>query len=345
VTSNPWEGWVPSPTPNAGTPGAAGPPAQIEPVPVQAPPPSDPPTVPADGYAHAAFAERGQPVLPAPPPAGPCDWPADMSCDPKWANYSAAVQQRALSLATEVLWAFTGHRFGLCPVTVRPCRQPIRCRWSGWSGYGWNAGAYQSGSVLQPYVLDGLWRNGCGGCGSECGCNQQCVIRLSGPLYAVTQVMTGGAVVPDTAWVVYNGTTTPLLVRTDDECWMHCQNMTQPDDGADALAVTYLKGTPVPNTGRAACGILASEIAKACVGASGCRLPTRVSQVVREGMTLSFIDPLSLYQQGRTGIPEVDMWIAAVNPQGVVRPGAIFSPDVNRGRQVTQSNPHPWQSG
>lgn len=335
MAENPWDGWVAAPVPNAATPLAEGPPAAITPLPV-----GQPGTPPADGYAHAAFAKNGQPVLPAPPPSGPCDWPADLSCDPKWANYEPSVQQRALSIATEVLWAFTGHRFGLCPVTIRPCRQPIRCGWSAWASYGWVP--YQSGGVLQPYVgIDGYWRNGCGGCGMECGCNTRCVIRLSGPIHAVTQVMTQGAVVPDTAWVVYNGGTVPLLVRTDGQCWMHCQEMDKPNDDANALAVTYLKGIPVPNTGRAAVGVLAAEIAKACIG-SPCRLPTRVSQVVREGMTLSYIDPLSLYEKGRTGIPEVDMWIAAVNPHGVVRPGAIFTPDINRGNQITQSNPSPW---
>jgi len=343
MSGNPWDGWVSGPTPNAGTPLADGAPANVAPVPVHSP---SQPTPPADGYAHPGFAQHAaQPVLPAPPPAGPCDWPVDTSCDAKWANYSAEVQQRALTIATETLWAFTGRRFGLCSVTIRPCSQPIRCSWvgwSGWAGYGWSP-YYQFGSVLQPYVgMDGLWRNGCGGCASECGCNTRCVIRLSGPIYAVTEVMTQGAVLADTAWVVYDKATVPLLVRTDGQCWLYRQDLAKPDNDPDALAVTYLKGTPVPNAGRAAAGILASEIAKACMG-QACRLPARVSQVVREGMTFAYIDPLTLYDKGKTGLPEVDMWITTMNPAGVVRPGGVYSPDINRGRQVGQSNSSPWR--
>jgi hypothetical protein len=243
-------------------------------------------------------------------------------------------------IAADILWAFSGHRFGVCPLTIRPCTQPQRCPLARvWSGpYGWTS------SVLQPWIgPDGLWRNGCGGCAGECGCSKLCTIRLDGPVHQVTQVVTRGAVVPDTAWVVYAFDEGVRLVRTDGQCWLDCQDLNQPDDGAGALAVSYLRGTPVPEGGRRAAAILAWEIAQACMNRP-CRLPTRVSQVVREGITYSFIDPLSMFKDNRVGLPEVDMWLASVNPHSVVRPMGVFSPDLRRGAQVLQSNPSPWRN-
>lgn len=314
------------------------------------PPGQSPSAVPAPGMGDppipmppvGGMSSGGNLPVPAPPPAGPCTWEVDTSCDPRWPSYPLPVQQRAVQLATEIMWAFSGHRFGLCELTIRPCRQPIRCGRAGfsWGGYG----PYGSNDLLNPYVgADGLWRNGgCGGCAGECGCSKLCKIALDGPIYKVTEILTQGGVVPDTAWVVYNATAIPQIVRTDGGCWLDCQDLSQPDNAAEALAVTYLKGTPVPAAGRAAAGILASEIAKSCT-AQACRLPTRVSQMVREGLTFNMIDPLAMFKQGRVGIPEIDMWLASVNPASIVRPMGVFSPDINRGSQVSQSNPYPWR--
>jgi len=36
--------------------------------------------------------------------------------------------------------------------------------------------------------------------------------------------------------------------------------------------------------------------------------------VVRQGVSFEVYNPNDVYSNGKTGLPEVDMWLAAVNP-------------------------------
>lgn len=49
-------------------------------------------------------------------------------------------------------------------------------------------------------------------------------------------------------------------------------------------------------------------------GGGKCRLPRRVQTVSRQGVTYQMVDPTDIYRDGLTGLPEVDIWIASVNP-------------------------------
>ena len=64
---------------------------------------------------------------------GPCaDWPVRWSCD--ISAESPVLTGYAVGMATRVLWALSGRRFGTCTVTLRPCRRDCYDPWPwGWS--------------------------------------------------------------------------------------------------------------------------------------------------------------------------------------------------------------------
>jgi hypothetical protein len=76
----------------------------------------------------------------------------------------------------------------------------------------------------------------------------------------------------------------------------------------------------------------AAEFAKACNGEK-CRLPTAVSAISRQGVSMQL--PQRMFDYG-TGIREVDAFIHAINPNGhKIRP-RIYSPDMpSRRHRIT----------
>jgi hypothetical protein len=71
--------------------------------------------------------------------------------------------------------------------------------------------------------------------------------------------------------------------------------------------------------------ILASEIVKACECDSSCRLPSRVTNVTRQGVSWTLLDPEDLLEKGRTGIYEIDMVIHTYNPSRARARSRVFS--------------------
>lgn len=257
----------------------------------------------------------------------PCAWVINPVCCSDWESHDPAIITAGTEYATTVLWAATGRRFGLCPVTVRPCGSGRPCGdgtldWSGWaySGGGW-----------VPYLFNGTWYN-CG-CPGSCSCDPRCQVMLPQPVATVTEVLVGGVIVPTTAWRVDDNR---WLVRTDGECWPECPDF-DTDDGADVFTVTYSRGEPVPAALANAAGTLACEYAKACIGDSGCRLPSRVQTLARNGVTVSFVDVDELLDKGLTGITEVDAIIRAYNPNATTHRYRVLSPDLRLPRMVTQA--------
>lgn len=257
--------------------------------------------------------------------AAPCDWDitVDETCCPDWATLDPAVQQRAITYATKIMWAATGRRYGLCPVVTRPCGNDRRCgECSGawFPGVGW----------MRPYILDGLWRN-CG-CSCACDCKPRCQITLPGPVASVSEVLIDGIVLAASSYRVDDH---QYLVRTDGDCWPRCQdyNVDVPADGT--LQVSYLRGNPVPQDILDAAATLACEFAKSCAGLA-CRLPGRISNLTRQGVTVTFTDIDSLLRRGLTGLVEVDQVIVADNPYALRARPRVWSYDTSpRTRTVT----------
>lgn len=255
---------------------------------------------------------------------GPCEWTIDTGCCSDWDTYSTEVKQAATDYATTVLWAATGRRFGLCTKVVRPCGRQCSDE-TGGNVYGW----WWSDGVWLPYIFDGVWRNcwcGCNGLAGCCGCNVDCQVYLEGPVNSIISVTVDGETIDPNTYRVDNGV---WLVRTHDEsdedCWPQFQNFNK-SSGEGTFVVSYLKGLAVPTALQRAAGELACEYAKACVGAV-CRLPGRVTNLARQGVSISMVEVDVLLEKGLTGIATVDQVIRTFNPYGLTSPMRIASPD------------------
>lgn len=255
-----------------------------------------------------------------------CPWTVpDSLCCSTWDTYSPALQAAALDYATTVLWASTGRQFGLCEKSIRPCGTGSPCGNGVWAWNGW----FASGGGWLPYIFNGEWFN-CG-CAGTCSCDPTCQVLLPEPVESVSSVTIGGIAINASAWRVDNHR---WLVRTDGDCWPQCPDMNT-DTGENVFVVNYLRGTPVPTALLTAAATLACEFAKACSSDATCRLPSRIQQLVRQGVTVSFVDVDELLEKGFTGIQEVDALIRAYNPDGKTHRPRVRTPDIRPGREVT----------
>lgn len=269
-----------------------------------------------------------------------CDWPLDPACsygvepDP---DKRTPEEAAAVAAATDLLWRLTAGTFGLCEETVRPCRGGCAQQWLTFPPRGVPPDLRSAGG---PALVGGQWLNIPCGCGLHpCSCGPLCEVALPGPVQEIVQVLQDGAVVPGSAYRVDNW---QWLVRTDGACWPACQDMAATATKANTWAVTYLRGNIVPPGGRRAVGALSAELLKACGAAPGaCRLPANAVQVVREGVTLT-MDTTAMLDAGRTGLPEADLWLSAVNPNNLRSRPAVFSPDLPGHREMSYPLPAPF---
>lgn len=259
---------------------------------------------------------------------GVCGWSVDLGCAPNIADYSADDIERATAYATYILDGLTGHQFGQCPITVRPCG--TGCAWT--AGYlTWPVAGPSSttpGPWMTPYVIGGVWRN-CA-CSGGCSCAPACRVELGGPVAEVTEVRVDGLVLDPSAYLLIG----QWLARVDGgECWPSCQDPAVPDTEEGTFSVTYRPGRALPVAGQIAAGALAAEFLKACAGAA-CGLPAQVASLTRQGVDVEFVSPTDVLTDGLTGIREVDLFVRAVNPAGLQRRSGISTPDIRRGPVV-----------
>lgn len=239
-------------------------------------------------------------------------------------------------IAVQILHAFSGRQFGLCRRVVRPCRDDCS---SGTIRTEWNNGQ------LQPILESGVWYNStCSSCRTDCSCTTVCEVTFGGRIDRIIEIRIDGLVVSPLDYRVDNGR---KLVAQGDFCWPTCQDMTAPAGGAGTWTVEYLAGRPVPEAGRWAAGLLACEFVKACTpddAAGDCALPDNITQIVREGLTMD-VAPFVIggadgkVEWGRTGVPEVDLWLTSVNPHQVTGRARAYSPDKPPMRRTTSPCP------
>lgn len=266
--------------------------------------------------------------------AAVCEWPVDYAeCGPCDALTSlpASGIWRFEDMATEYLHLFTQMQFGLCEVTIRPCRQDC---YEGISTYGIQPGVGGS-SRWQPALVGGKWYNlGCGGgCRDNCGCGAYgSSMTFDQPVWDILRVEINGVTLDPSAYRVDNRR---LLVRQDGQQWPYCQNMSRPLGQEDTWAVTYRVGAPVPIGGQIAAGKLACELAKAACGAGSCELPQRWQTITRQGVTISAaLDTFQGLDEGKTGIWLIDAWVASVT-RAVTMGVSIAVPGHSGARRTT----------
>lgn len=255
--------------------------------------------------------------------AAPCDWdvdPAALGVCADWADRPEAIRESALHLATLYLWAATGRRFGPCPITVRPS-QTNRTE-VAYQAFAVAPGLGGLGQPGGPFLFSGRWFNS--GCASACCGNQACAVVLRGPVASVDEVLVGDEVIPASAYRVDVTGGVYLLVRVDGECWPTCQNFTADQGEEGAFSVEYQIGQPLPLALQVAAAMLACEYTTALTGGA-CKLPAKMTRLSRQGVEVELESPEA---GDSTGIRQVDMVVAALNPGGRQRPPVLLSPDL-----------------
>jgi hypothetical protein len=256
---------------------------------------------------------------------GPCEaWPAYFPCD--ISCQSPSVTGQAVDLATEVIWALSGRQFGLCEVTLRPCRRscndfPWVPDFGPWAGQSW----------INPSLIQGQWFNViCGRCTTDCSCSTISEIYLPAPVDSIVEVKIDGVIVTGSDYRLDNGR---ILVLLNGDEWPRCNDLSLPDTEIGTWSVTAMYGDTVPEGGKWAVGELACELMRAMNG-EDCRLPQNVSQLVRQGVTIEFPDIRELMRIGLTGLYLVDQFISTWNPSGLRRRSGVYSVDRPNFRRV-----------
>jgi hypothetical protein len=255
------------------------------------------------------------------------DWivEADLDdCHTDAAAASATIKAQAITAASEILYSLSGSKWpGVCEETIRPCMN---------MGSSWFAAMWPSAYSWWPAD----WPTPPAACqcssGGGCGCGDVPQISLGrDDVTEVTDVTINGVMLAGTS---YRLDEQYWLVRTDGSGWPCCQNLANDPGEADTWTVTFSYGAEPPEAGKLAATSLAAELILGCVGSSDCRIPNRATTVTREGVTYALLDPQPFLEQRRTGLYEVDLWLAAVNPASNVRRARIFSPDLAAARRV-----------
>lgn len=109
-----------------------------------------------------------------------------------------------------------------------------------------------------------------------------------------------------------------FIIRKDRQFWSL--------NSALEVCVTYRYGTPPPRAGVVAATRLADELLLAYDDSDQCAIPTNVSSVERQGVNFQMYDPQTFISEGRTGIREVDFFIAAANPGKARKRARLYSP-------------------
>lgn len=195
---------------------------------------------------------------------------------------------------------------------------------------------------------------GSGGCGchrdrTRTGCHWLSELELPGfPVLSIVEVMLDGDLVTEDRYRVDDGRWLVYLAGDDvRRGWPCCQRMDRTTGEDETWEVTYTwGGTPdaqgVPG-GTAAALSLGKELLLAGRGGKGCRLPTRVQNVTRQGVSWVLLDDLSMFSRGQTGLPEVDLWLSSLTLGRARRRSAIIDPHAvaMAGRRVRRTDANP----
>lgn len=251
-------------------------------------------------------------TAPAAPPL-PSGWaPSVDALGAQWTDLPAGVREAALQASVRTLWALSGRRLGTVELTLAPYLPPPRRGW------------YDSHRA--PIGL-----NAAAGLATSGACGGARVARLPGPVVAVSQVVVDGAVLPEAAW-----TRDPdgALVRTDGQGWPVGQDVYAP-----RFIVRYVRGIVADAAANDAAAHYALELARGATADPKCKLPARVRDVTRQGISLSLATPEDLAESGGTGIVRVDAWLRAVNPDQMPQDSLFWAPSLSRHRVIAVHTP------
>jgi len=246
-------------------------------------------------------------------------WELNTGCCPDWDSLHFDLRNQAVELAWSAMKFLSGGLLGNCPVSLRPCAPARGCG---------SCSSVFTDTAWMPHIYGGEWYNSPRCFDSGCSCEFVADVVLPGKVAAIDKVLVDGFVLPCESYRLDNGN---RLVRTDGFSWPSCQNMHVSDWDLGSFAVHYVPGVKPNAAGLWAAGVLACEFAKACNGGK-CRLPSSVTSVVRQGVSMEFDN--SMFANGQTGIREVDAYLLSINPNKLKVPPRVWSPDQREGRFV-----------
>lgn len=154
-------------------------------------------------------------------------------------------------------------------------------------------------------------------------------VKLPAPVNTITLVKVDGVVVTGSAYQLELGR---YVRRIDGVNWPNANDLTLPDTAVGTWSITAQYGTPPPANVSLAVGELACEYLRAING-QDCRLPRTITQLARQGTTITLPDLSAMLQSGSTGYPMVDLIVQAYNPGHLRERSRVYSID---------KPPHTW---
>jgi hypothetical protein len=181
----------------------------------------------------------------------------------------------------------TGRRFGVCVVVQGPPPEQTYC------------GLPPSRFEPRPdgYPGTALW--------------------IDGENPVVIDVFVDGTALDQNVWAQAG----KWLLRIDGERWP-LNTWNEPN----RLFVEMSVGFGFPPGAARAVGELAYELLKACSG-EDCSLPSRVTNLTRQGVSMNLIDSLEFMDSGWAGLPLCDRLIQSTNPKRLAQGSRVLSPD------------------
>lgn len=231
-----------------------------------------------------------------------------------------ALLEDCLQMASDVLYILSGFRYsGTCTDVVRPV-----------------AGCDACGPEHVERDADGgAWLS------SPCRrCGYPYRLRLPRtPVASVTEVKVDGVNLSSARWRVDNYRDLVFVPESTSaamQSWPTRQYLERPVTEEGTWRVTYTHGTAPPIGGIKAAAVLGCQLALACQPETigDCQLPSGATQIVRQGVTISVLDPTKLadlFRSGATGLPVVDLWLGAENKRATMRPASVRIPGRRRG--------------
>lgn len=162
---------------------------------------------------------------------------------------------------------------------------------------------------------DGLtWQNiGCGRSSCDCSTAGRRIVLPYGPVVSIESVTIDDELIPDDAYRLVDGSIYFCDAVPGDLCFDACS-------GA-GLRVAWTWGQAPPPDGITAACVYACELYKSCAG-QPCQIPRGLRKVTKPGVSFDVLNPLDFLEKGRTGITEVDAFLASLGgaPSTVIFP-------------------------
>jgi hypothetical protein len=229
----------------------------------------------------------------------------------KLPDLTEAEWQINLMRASELLWMLSGRRWygGGCTETAT-----LRS-WPPMQGNG--SWPYHRSWGRCGCWMYATWLNGVPHPGDYSGHHIGAPMAIKLPRAPLTNIVS--VTIDGDAFTSFEMIRNGWIERVDGQPWAVCGGET---------VITYQYGEAPPAGGKQAAIDLAYELGREQTGDDKCRLPSTTVSVTRQGVTIQRQTADEYQALQRTGLPEVDRWLAAVNPRSHPARARVWSPDI-----------------